>query len=381
MRRAAAARAAPRPSRTGGRGAPALRRAAGCPTRPSTTSCWRAPRSPTRGSTTSSTLVGHLGRRRPSTSATAARLAAALGGRRPGAIRGLGERRGAGAALRRADLFLCLSDHEGFCVPLIEAMAAGLPIVAYASSAIPETARRRAACCSTRSRPRWSPRPSSRPLANPALAARMAAGAAPSACGAARAEDAGEPAGRASSRRSRDGPAVGATACPPPLARALRRGLERLERWRRRADVVVAAGARRPAASRAGCRPAPGWSCRPSRAAPGRPGRGPAALGGARSSCSTRRRPRPSAAASRCPVVVAGLPRPAAGGAEARALDAGAGTSVTVALWRAEVARPVPPDGPGVAWVGGAARRASPPPPRPGPPGARSCRAARHAPP
>ncbi len=38
-----------------------------------------------------------------------------------------------------ADLFLCLSDHEGFCVPLIEAMAAGLPIVAYASSAVPET--------------------------------------------------------------------------------------------------------------------------------------------------------------------------------------------------------------------------------------------------
>lgn len=38
-----------------------------------------------------------------------------------------------------ADLFLCLSDHEGFCVPLLEAMAAGLPIVAYASSAIPET--------------------------------------------------------------------------------------------------------------------------------------------------------------------------------------------------------------------------------------------------
>ena len=38
-----------------------------------------------------------------------------------------------------ADLFLCLSDHEGFCVPLLEAMAADLPIVAYASSAIPET--------------------------------------------------------------------------------------------------------------------------------------------------------------------------------------------------------------------------------------------------
>lgn len=38
-----------------------------------------------------------------------------------------------------ADAFVCLSDHEGFCVPLIEAMAAGLPIVAFASSAIPET--------------------------------------------------------------------------------------------------------------------------------------------------------------------------------------------------------------------------------------------------
>jgi L-malate glycosyltransferase len=38
-----------------------------------------------------------------------------------------------------ADAFVCLSDHEGFCVPLIEAMAVGLPIVAYASSAVPET--------------------------------------------------------------------------------------------------------------------------------------------------------------------------------------------------------------------------------------------------
>lgn len=38
-----------------------------------------------------------------------------------------------------ADVFLCLSDHEGFCVPLIEAMDAGAPIVAFASSAVPET--------------------------------------------------------------------------------------------------------------------------------------------------------------------------------------------------------------------------------------------------
>jgi glycosyltransferase involved in cell wall biosynthesis len=32
------------------------------------------------------------------------------------------------------------SEHEGFCVPLVEAMAMKVPIVAYASTAIPETA-------------------------------------------------------------------------------------------------------------------------------------------------------------------------------------------------------------------------------------------------
>jgi glycosyltransferase involved in cell wall biosynthesis len=31
------------------------------------------------------------------------------------------------------------SEHEGFCVPLVEAMAMKLPIMAYASSAIPGT--------------------------------------------------------------------------------------------------------------------------------------------------------------------------------------------------------------------------------------------------
>ncbi|MGE0171711.1 MAG: glycosyltransferase [Oligoflexales bacterium] len=40
---------------------------------------------------------------------------------------------------RLADLFLCLSDHEGFCVPLVEAMHFGLPIIAHPSSAIAET--------------------------------------------------------------------------------------------------------------------------------------------------------------------------------------------------------------------------------------------------
>lgn len=38
-----------------------------------------------------------------------------------------------------SDVFVCLSEHEGFCVPLLEAMRARLPIVAKATSAVPET--------------------------------------------------------------------------------------------------------------------------------------------------------------------------------------------------------------------------------------------------
>ena len=38
-----------------------------------------------------------------------------------------------------ADAFVCLSDHEGFCIPLLEAMHFDLPIVAYAAGAVPET--------------------------------------------------------------------------------------------------------------------------------------------------------------------------------------------------------------------------------------------------
>jgi len=39
-----------------------------------------------------------------------------------------------------ADALLMTSEHEGFCVPLVEAMALKVPIVAYASTAITETA-------------------------------------------------------------------------------------------------------------------------------------------------------------------------------------------------------------------------------------------------
>ena len=38
-----------------------------------------------------------------------------------------------------AHVFVCLSQHEGFCVPLIEAMNAGLPIVALARTAVIDT--------------------------------------------------------------------------------------------------------------------------------------------------------------------------------------------------------------------------------------------------
>jgi L-malate glycosyltransferase len=38
-----------------------------------------------------------------------------------------------------ADVFVCASDHEGFCVPLAEAMGHGVPIVAYGVTAVPET--------------------------------------------------------------------------------------------------------------------------------------------------------------------------------------------------------------------------------------------------
>lgn len=40
---------------------------------------------------------------------------------------------------RNATVYISLSEHEGFCVPLIEAMSTDVPIVAYAEAAVPET--------------------------------------------------------------------------------------------------------------------------------------------------------------------------------------------------------------------------------------------------
>jgi glycosyltransferase involved in cell wall biosynthesis len=38
-----------------------------------------------------------------------------------------------------ADLFLCASEHEGFCVPLVEAFYKQVPVLAYAATAVPQT--------------------------------------------------------------------------------------------------------------------------------------------------------------------------------------------------------------------------------------------------
>lgn len=43
------------------------------------------------------------------------------------------------ALYENCSAYICMSEHEGFCVPLIEAMNFGLPILAYAASAVPDT--------------------------------------------------------------------------------------------------------------------------------------------------------------------------------------------------------------------------------------------------
>ena len=40
---------------------------------------------------------------------------------------------------RMADIFVCMSEHEGFCVPIIESMLMKVPVIAFDSTAIPYT--------------------------------------------------------------------------------------------------------------------------------------------------------------------------------------------------------------------------------------------------
>jgi glycosyltransferase involved in cell wall biosynthesis len=43
------------------------------------------------------------------------------------------------AYYRHAAVYVSLSEHEGFCAPLLEAMAADVPVLAYSAAAVPET--------------------------------------------------------------------------------------------------------------------------------------------------------------------------------------------------------------------------------------------------
>lgn len=40
---------------------------------------------------------------------------------------------------KNADIFLCMSEHEGFCIPLLESMSCGIPTVAYDACAVAST--------------------------------------------------------------------------------------------------------------------------------------------------------------------------------------------------------------------------------------------------
>ncbi len=52
------------------------------------------------------------------------------------------------ALYQSSDVFVCLSEHEGFGLPVIEAMKAGLPVVGYLGSAIAELLRGHPLACS-----------------------------------------------------------------------------------------------------------------------------------------------------------------------------------------------------------------------------------------
>jgi glycosyltransferase involved in cell wall biosynthesis len=49
-----------------------------------------------------------------------------------------------------SDAFVCLSDHEGFCIPVLEALDFGLPVVARPSGGVPEVAGDAALLCDDR---------------------------------------------------------------------------------------------------------------------------------------------------------------------------------------------------------------------------------------
>jgi len=54
-------------------------------------------------------------------------------------FQGFATEAGLRAYYRVADLFVCASDHEGYCLPLLEAMHHGVPVLAKARGAVPDT--------------------------------------------------------------------------------------------------------------------------------------------------------------------------------------------------------------------------------------------------
>jgi glycosyltransferase involved in cell wall biosynthesis len=50
-----------------------------------------------------------------------------------------GAAEGLAAFYQLADVYISMSEHEGFCIPLVEAMHFGLPVLAYASTGVPYT--------------------------------------------------------------------------------------------------------------------------------------------------------------------------------------------------------------------------------------------------
>jgi glycosyltransferase involved in cell wall biosynthesis len=81
------------------------------------------------------TLVGS-----PATAEFGAWLQALADRLAPGAVRFETEISGARLASHyaRADAFLCLSEHEGFCIPLLEAFHSGVPVIARDAGAVAE---------------------------------------------------------------------------------------------------------------------------------------------------------------------------------------------------------------------------------------------------
>ena len=61
------------------------------------------------------------------------------------------------AYYRSADVLLCLSEHEGFNMPVVEAMYFDVPVVAYAATRCPTPSPTRACCSPTRTRSSWPP--------------------------------------------------------------------------------------------------------------------------------------------------------------------------------------------------------------------------------